>query len=140
MQLTLGQAAKQVGVSKPTLSKAISTGKLSTTRREDGSFAIDPAELCRYVEANGHRFHLATGNGSRLETPPDYDYLPFARGVGLSRRRSRVRAGQLAAARFDTAPSKNSGTSANFGPIAWPRSKRDLDAAHGDSASRCLPS
>jgi excisionase family DNA binding protein len=71
MQLTLGQAAKQVGVSKPTLSKAISTGKLSATRREDGSFAIDPAELCRYVEANGHRFHSATGNGSRLETPPD---------------------------------------------------------------------
>jgi len=69
MQLTLGQAAKQVGVSKPTLSKAISTGKLSATRREDGWWAIDPAELYRYVEANGHRFHPATGNGSRLETP-----------------------------------------------------------------------
>jgi excisionase family DNA binding protein len=71
MQLTLGQAAKQVGVSKPTLSKAIASGKLSATRREDGSWSIDPAELCRYVEANGHRFHSATGNGSRLETPPD---------------------------------------------------------------------
>src|SRR5271166_6696088 len=71
MQRTLGQASKQVGVSKPTLSKAISTGKLSATRREDGSWAIDPAELCRYVEANGHRFRPATGNGSRLETPPD---------------------------------------------------------------------
>ena len=69
MQLTLGQAAKQVGVSKPTLSKAMSTGKLSATRREDGSFAIDPSELCRYVEANGQRFHPAIGNGSRLETP-----------------------------------------------------------------------
>jgi hypothetical protein len=62
---------KQVGVSKPTLSKAISTGKLSATRREDGSWAIDPAELCRYVEANGHRFHSATGNGSRVETQDD---------------------------------------------------------------------
>ena len=71
MQLTLGQASKQVGVSKPTLSKAISTGKLSATRREDGSWAIDPAELCRYVEANGHRFHPATGNGSRVETQDD---------------------------------------------------------------------
>jgi excisionase family DNA binding protein len=71
MQLTLGQASKQVGVSKPTLSKAISTGKLSATRREDGSWAVDPAELCRYVEANGHRFHPATGNGSRVETPDD---------------------------------------------------------------------
>ncbi len=71
MQLTLGQASNQVGVSKPTLRKAISTGKLSATRREDGSFAIDPSELCRYVEANGHRFHPAIGNGSRVETPPD---------------------------------------------------------------------
>jgi hypothetical protein len=60
-----------VGVSKPTLSKAISTGKLSATRREDGSWAIDPAELCRCVEANGHRFHSATGNGSRVETQDD---------------------------------------------------------------------
>jgi excisionase family DNA binding protein len=71
MQLTLGQASKQVGVSKPTLSKAISTGKLSATRREDGSWPIDPAELCRYVEANRHRFHPATGNGSRVETQDD---------------------------------------------------------------------
>ena len=58
-------------MSKPALSKAISTSKLSATRREDGSWAIDPAELCRYVEANGHRFHPATGNGSRVETPDD---------------------------------------------------------------------
>ena len=70
MQLTLGQASKQIGVSKPTLSKAISTGKLSATRREDGSFAIDPAELCRYVEANGHRFQATIGNGLRVETQP----------------------------------------------------------------------
>src|SRR5271165_5925673 len=67
----VGQASKQVGVSKPTLSKAISTGKLSATRREDGSWAIDPAELCCYVEANGHRLHSATGNGSRVETQDD---------------------------------------------------------------------
>lgn len=66
--LTLGQAAKEIGVSKPTLSKAISTGKLSATRREDQSFAIDPAELMRYHEANKHRFQAATVSASRPET------------------------------------------------------------------------
>src|SRR4051812_19515877 len=46
--VTLGNAAKQLGISKPTLSKAIAKGHLSATRREDGSFAIDPSELVRW--------------------------------------------------------------------------------------------
>jgi excisionase family DNA binding protein len=36
--LTLGAAARQLGVSKGTISKAIASGKLSATRREDGSW------------------------------------------------------------------------------------------------------
>ena len=70
--LTLGQAAREVGVAKGTLSKAIKTGKLSATRREDGSWCIDGAELARYVEANGHRFPAGNGAdtvaGERAET------------------------------------------------------------------------
>jgi excisionase family DNA binding protein len=42
--LTLGAAARQLGVSKGTISKAIASGKLSATRREDGSWAIDGSE------------------------------------------------------------------------------------------------
>lgn len=56
MLLTLGECARQLGISKGTVSKAIKTGKLSATKREDHSFGIDPAELARYVEVNGHRF------------------------------------------------------------------------------------
>jgi excisionase family DNA binding protein len=70
--LTLGQAARQCGVSKGTISKAIKSGKLSATRCEDGSWSIDNAELARYVGANGHRFRSETGNvgvaGERVET------------------------------------------------------------------------
>jgi ABC-type uncharacterized transport system ATPase component len=73
--LTLGQAARHCGVGKSTLSKAIATGKLSATRREDGSWSIDGAELARYVEANKHRFHTETvqsrseiDSGERLAT------------------------------------------------------------------------
>ena len=54
--VTLGNAAKQLGISKPTLSKAISKGHLSAARREDGSFAIDPSELVRWWDGVKHRF------------------------------------------------------------------------------------
>ncbi len=52
MFLTLGEAAKQSGFSKATLSRAIRDGKLSAQRSpETQSFKIDPAELHRYKEA-----------------------------------------------------------------------------------------
>lgn len=47
MPYTLGQAAKATGLSKPTISEAIKKGKISAVRNENGSFAIDPAELHR---------------------------------------------------------------------------------------------
>ena len=45
--LSLAMAAKQVGKSKPTLLRAIRSGRLSVTKRDDGTYAIDPAELMR---------------------------------------------------------------------------------------------
>ena len=45
--LTLGQAAKLVGKSKSTITRAIQSGKLSAQRQEDKSYRIDPAELHR---------------------------------------------------------------------------------------------
>jgi Helix-turn-helix domain len=66
--LTLGAAARHCGVSKGTISKAIASGKLSATRREDGSWAIDGAELARYFEVNSHRFRTETGSGEQAET------------------------------------------------------------------------
>jgi len=48
MYLTLSQAAKEIGKSKGTLSKAVKDGKLSVAKKdENGSFQIDPAELFR---------------------------------------------------------------------------------------------
>lgn len=52
-QLTLGQAAKQVGKSKSTLTRAIQNGKLSAQRQDDNSYGIDPAELFRVWPATG---------------------------------------------------------------------------------------
>ena len=45
--LTLGQAAKETGLSKPSISKAIKTGRLSAVKTENGEYQIDPAELFR---------------------------------------------------------------------------------------------
>ena len=67
MKLTLGQAAKHVGCSKPTLSRAIKAGRLSAERREDGSYSIDPAELQRYADAAEHRL-ARSGNDNPHET------------------------------------------------------------------------
>ena len=47
MHLSLGQAAKETGMDKSTISRAIKSGKLSATRRENGGYEIDPAELFR---------------------------------------------------------------------------------------------
>jgi excisionase family DNA binding protein len=49
MELTLGQAAKVTGLGKTTLTRAIKRGHLSATRREDGSYAIDPSELAASI-------------------------------------------------------------------------------------------
>lgn len=47
MKLTLGQAAKEIGLSKTALSNAIKSGRLSAKKSDVGSYEIDPAELFR---------------------------------------------------------------------------------------------
>ena len=57
MKLTMGQAAKESGISKATLSRAIKSGRLSAVPNDRHGFDIDPAELFRAFPRN-------TGNGS----------------------------------------------------------------------------
>ena len=45
--LTLGQAAKLCGRSKPTLSKALKEGRLSYVEKTKAGYQIDPSELSR---------------------------------------------------------------------------------------------
>ena len=58
MVLTLGQAAKEVGLSKPGVLKAIKEGKISVQKNAHGHWQIEPAELfrvyplCKPVNAN----------------------------------------------------------------------------------------
>ena len=89
--LTLGEAARQCGVSKATISKAIRTGKLSATRREDGSWSIDHSELARYLDANGYRFRSKTSDADHqlleklrlVHREPRFDIAPGLRRARL---------------------------------------------------------
>jgi hypothetical protein len=72
----MGEAAKQAGISKATLSRAIKNGRVSATRNDKGGFDIDPAELLRVyprnaatVTANGSMKRDATPSATVDETP-----------------------------------------------------------------------
>lgn len=45
--ITLAEAAKETGLTKPAIFKAIKTGKISAAKDEKGQWQIDPAELFR---------------------------------------------------------------------------------------------
>lgn len=67
MSWTISRAARETGLSKSTISRAIKSGKLSAARREDNSYQIDPAELFRVypkrvAQPPGDARHGATRN------------------------------------------------------------------------------
>ena len=77
--LSLGQAARLAQTSKTTLTRAIKAGRLSATRRDDGSYAIDPAELARVysVTAETPATVTATGDVVHQATPAETPRDPF---------------------------------------------------------------
>jgi hypothetical protein len=54
MGYSLGQAARAAGRSKTTINRAIKSGRLSASRRDDSSYEIDPAELSRAYPGTGN--------------------------------------------------------------------------------------
>jgi len=64
MSYTLGEAAKAVGKSKATISKAIKSGKISATKNDDGSFTIEASELHRVYPPTP-----STVEGEQYSTP-----------------------------------------------------------------------
>lgn len=82
MSYTLNEAAKATGKSKTTIHRALKSGKISAVKRDNGAYAIEPAELHRVfppvpVERNEERSsrndaeHLRNDQGTlriQLET------------------------------------------------------------------------
>jgi hypothetical protein len=65
MQLPLRQAAREVGINKSTLARAVASGRVSATRTEDGRLLFDPAELFRAFPPRQAATESATTQGRR---------------------------------------------------------------------------
>lgn len=63
--MTLGEAARAAGVSKATISKALSSGRMSYVEQTPAGYQIDPAELFRVFPPK----RLAPHVSEQLETP-----------------------------------------------------------------------
>ncbi len=76
------EAAKQVGVSRPTFYRHIKQGKVSVTENKDGSESVDTSELIRaYGELKG--IDNVTGNVKETVTPLQPDTPPEEEGVNV---------------------------------------------------------
>jgi len=90
---TVGQAAKATGKSKPTISRAIKSGKISANRNENGSYSIDPAELHRVfpvLPSNSNSSPSVTHNETamlRVETGGLREQIKILRDEGDDLRR-----------------------------------------------------
>ncbi|MFG6535642.1 MULTISPECIES: helix-turn-helix domain-containing protein [unclassified Sulfitobacter] len=69
MKYTLGQAAKETGVSKPTLSRAVKKGDLSAEGGGGSPYKIDPSELGRWLSGYRERNPEAAATTTPSDTP-----------------------------------------------------------------------
>lgn len=69
--LTLGQAAKETGQSKPTILRAIQGGRLAATRDDKNQWCIEPAELFRVYPAKQADNPLPTTGNVTTDNPPE---------------------------------------------------------------------
>ena len=67
MPYSTSKAARLSGVSKTTIHKWIKSGKLSASKLEDGTYAIDESELARVTS------HREKVSATRASTPPPED-------------------------------------------------------------------
>jgi len=74
MSYTLGEAAKATGKSKMTIQRAIKSGRLSASRRDDDTYDIDPSELHR-VFPSVTTAEPDTGNKGQDDIPNDMAVL-----------------------------------------------------------------
>jgi excisionase family DNA binding protein len=70
MALSTTQAAKEVGVTRQAITRAIHEGRLSATRAGDGSWKIEPVELLRVYppqSSNGGTKHREVDEGCQAQ-------------------------------------------------------------------------
>lgn len=98
MRLTLTQAAKEAGISKGTVSKALKAGRLSGERQEDGSFQIEPVELFRVFPRKPQETQAGTAQ-KPLGMPGERPETDLAAAVELAVLRTKLEAAEVQLAR-----------------------------------------
>jgi hypothetical protein len=78
MYLTLGQAAKEAGVAKSTISKALSSGKLSYREKNSDGYKIDPAELFRVFPKTSKTSSNETASNDWQPGQPGLETMPYS--------------------------------------------------------------
>lgn len=71
--LTLGQAAKETGKSKATISKALKDGKISYIEKTKAGYKIDPSELFRVFDK--HSINVEDERSQTLNVHPENSVL-----------------------------------------------------------------
>jgi hypothetical protein len=78
MYLTLGQAAREAGVAKSTISKALASGKLSYREKNPDGYKIDPAELFRVFPKTSKPRSDETFSNDRQRGDAGGEPLPYS--------------------------------------------------------------
>jgi hypothetical protein len=67
---SIRDAAREAGVSKTSILRAIQSGRMSAPRKDDGGYAIDPAELFRVFPPKSEGQRDSSGTRSEGQTVP----------------------------------------------------------------------
>lgn len=112
-ELTLREAARQVGVSRQTIYRLVAQGKLTATVRHDGQKVVDTAELLRAFGSLTPRQPPATGEtvtrqpvALQPETPPE-TARPGLQAMTVEDRRREVEIADREALRAELAAARD---------------------------------
>ena len=90
LYLTLGEAAKSAGKTKPTILNAIRKGRVSAKKDSKGQWQIDPAELHRVYPAVSPN-SLKEDKTLRLETSSNtYESIALKKEIELLREQNNI--------------------------------------------------
>jgi hypothetical protein len=75
MKYTAGKAAQAAGLAKSTITKAISSGKLSAIKNANGAWEIDPAELHRVFPPKQSEANSIEQKATPAENTQEIEFL-----------------------------------------------------------------
>ena len=82
MSWSVSRAARETGLSKSTISRAIKSGRISAAKQHDGSYLIEPAELFRVYPRNAAQ-PLSDARHDAVRNPLEEAYTTSSKEIEL---------------------------------------------------------